>query len=203
MLPEDRSGAEGLDSYRRATSSGLAMIASINSAILAWYCSAGDQVLLAAMREDVDQAPHLGLLLVAHQDRLISAREDLVPPAGRSGDLARELRVEIAHEAGQALAVLHSNEKVEMPRREEERADFEREEALRPAESADDDLVEQWPRPQEESAVNRAAGDLVEGSPLGRESDLPGHFGSRASQEACQARRVGLTHRTRAACTDR
>jgi hypothetical protein len=54
-----------------------------------------------------------------------------------------------------------------MPRGEEERADLERVEALRPAERAHDDFVEQGPRPQEESAVDRAAGHLLEGSPSG------------------------------------
>ena len=86
-----------------------------------------------------------------------------------------------------------------MPRGEEERADLERVEALRSTESTDDDLVEQWTRPQKESAVDRAAGHLVEGSTIGRESDLPGHFGSRAFQTA---RHVGcgeLNYRNRAA----
>ena len=119
------------------------------------------------MREDVDQAPDLGLLFVAHQDRLVAARENLVPPAGRLGDLAGDLRVEVAHEVGQAFAVLGPGEEVKVVRGEDERADFERVEALCSAERADDHLVEQRSQPQEESAVDRAAGDLVEGSPIG------------------------------------
>ena len=77
-----------------------------------------------------------------------------------------------------------------MVRGKDERADFEWIEALRATERADDDLVEQRPRPQEKSAVDRAAGHLVQGSPIGRESDLPGHFGCRAYQEPCKAKRA-------------
>ncbi len=95
------------------------------------------------MRKDVDQAPDLGLLFVAHENRPVAAREDLVSPAGRSGYLPGELRVEIAHEAGQTLAVLGPREEVKVVRSKDERADLERIEALRPAECADDDLVEQ------------------------------------------------------------
>ena len=117
------------------------------------------------MREDVDQAAHLPLFLVADENGLIAAREDLVPPAGRAGNLAGELRVEIAHEAGQALTVLDSKQEVKVVRGKEERADLDRVEALRSTEGPDDDLVEQRTGPQEESAVDRAAGDLVEGTP--------------------------------------
>ena len=52
-----------------------------------------------------------------------------------------------------------------MVRGKEERADLDRVEALRSTEGPDDDLVEQRTGPQEESAVDRAAGDLVEGTP--------------------------------------
>ena len=90
-----------------------------------------------------------------------------------------------------------------MVRGKDERADFEWIEALRATERADDDLVEQRPRPQEKSAVDRAAGHLVQGSPIGRESDLPGHFGSRVSQEPCQARHVESNYRNRATCAER
>ena len=38
--------------------------------------------------------------------------------------------------------------------------------------------------------MDRTAGHLVEGSPIGCESNLPGHFGCLASQKPCQARHV-------------
>ena len=82
-----------------------------------------------------------------------------------------------------------------MVRGKEERADLERVEAPGAPESTNDDLVEQGARPQEEAAVDRAAGDLVEGAAFGRESDLARHGGEGQVQTACQRPKGRLTSR--------
>src|SRR6185503_16486199 len=79
-----------------------------------------DQVLLAAVGEDIDQPPYLGFLLFTNRDRLVAPGKDLVAPAGQPGDLAGQLREEVAHEAGKLPAILNAHQEMQVVGEEDE-----------------------------------------------------------------------------------
>jgi len=58
--------------------------------------------------------------------------------------------------------------------------------ALRPAEDAEDDLVELAARDEEESRLDGAVRDLDEGASLRDEADAPGHGRKRRNHGTCQ-----------------
>lgn len=79
-------------------------------------CRIDVQVLLDSVRQEIPQSPHLGPRFPAHQDRLVPPLEERSAPAVPLRRLLRELRQEVAHEAGQRLRILRGDQKVEMAR---------------------------------------------------------------------------------------
>jgi hypothetical protein len=58
---------------------------------------------------------------------------------------------------------------------------------------AQDDLVEQRAGPEQEAAMDRAAGDVEESASFGSMAESAGHGGARADQGSCQGRYEGLS----------
>jgi hypothetical protein len=69
-----------------------------------------DKVLFTTMAENIDESADLRFLLLADGNGLVTSGEDLVFPAGQAGDLASQLREEVAHEPGELLAVFDVNQ---------------------------------------------------------------------------------------------
>ena len=156
-----------------------------------------DQVFLGTVGQEVGEAVDLGGLLLADQDRLITAGEDLLAPAGQAPGLSRELRADVAHEAGELLAVVHSGQDVEMIGQAAEGRDLDAVASLGPGEHTDDDLVEPASGPEEEPAVDGAAGDLEESAAFGSVADLSCHEGAGLWQAGCQLREGDVVEASR------
>lgn len=107
----------------------------------------GDQSFLAAMREQVLEAPHLGRLLVAHHDGLIAASPELVAPMRQTAGLSGQVGIDETHETREPLCVRNVEQEVEMIREEDEPADLDRIEPLGSSQDADHDLAELGARP--------------------------------------------------------
>lgn len=100
-----------------------------------------DQILLAAMGQDIAQPLDLGPLLVADGDRLVPAAPELLPPAHQPAGLTSQVRVEVAHEQCQLARGLHAQKEVEMVGNKGEGTDANAVELLRPAKGAEENLV--------------------------------------------------------------
>src|SRR4029079_11672174 len=100
------------------------------------------QSLLTAVRQHVAEPVDLGRLLFADRDGLVPAPPELLAPVDQAAGLAGEVRVEVAHEKRQLVAGLNSEQEVEVIGDKGESTDTNGVELLRPAESAEDDLVE-------------------------------------------------------------
>src|SRR6185295_10331171 len=138
------------------------------------------QVLLAAVGEDVQEPLHLCRLLGADGDRLIAPCEHFVAPAGQSADLASQLREEVAHEAGKLLAIGGPSQDMQVVGQEDESRELDAVAALGPCQGSQDDLVEQKAGPEQEAALDRAAGDVEESAPFGSMTESASHSGARA-----------------------
>ena len=62
-----------------------------------------DEVLLAALFEDVAKSLDLGVLVIGDADGAIPPRPDLVAPVVQPADLASEVALQRAHELGEVL----------------------------------------------------------------------------------------------------
>src|SRR6185295_13837794 len=151
------------------------------------------QVLLATVGEDVDEPLYLCRLFFTDGDRLITPCEHFVSPAGQSRDLARQLGKEVAHESGELLAVGGPGQEMQMVAQDDESRDLDAIAALGAGEGAQDDLVEQRVGPEQEAALDRAAGDVEESAPFGSMTESAGHGGARADQGSCQGGYEGLS----------
>jgi hypothetical protein len=113
---------------------------------------------------------------------VVAAREDGSLPVGEAVDLASELGLEVAHEAGDLPSILGHGEKVNMRGERSDSAKGEVMVSLTSAEGAEDDVVERRPGPEKESALDGAAGDEDEGTGFGEVSEFSGSTcGARAS----------------------
>jgi hypothetical protein len=74
----------------------------------------------------------------------------------------------VAHELRELARGLHAQKEMEVVRRESEGTDANAVELLRPAESAEEDLVELVARGEEIATLENPAGDLDEATPLRR-----------------------------------
>jgi hypothetical protein len=127
-----------------------------------------DQSLLAAVGQDIAQPLDLGRLFFTDRDRLVPAPPKLLAPADQPAGLAGEVGVEVTHEERQFVAGLNPKQEVEVIGSKGESTDADGVELLRPAESAEDDLVELVARGEEKAALHGPAGNLDEAAPLGR-----------------------------------
>ena len=127
--------------------------------------------LLDPVREDVFQPLNLGAFFGADHDGLVPPRPDLVAPVDEAPDFARQVGVDVAHEAGELEGIVHIEGEVEMVRDECVRTDADRVLPLGPSQDADDDVVDGRVRAKEETAVEGSAGDLDEGTAFGDEPE--------------------------------
>lgn len=134
-----------------------------------------NKALLDPLSKEVVHSLDLRGGLVAHQDRLVSPTPDLLSPSMQSPDLASEIRVEKADEAGELLGIAHPDQQVVVIREEDERDDRHLVSALSTAENAEGDFPQPGRRPQQEPRLNRAGGDLDEGTPRRNEPETSSH----------------------------
>src|SRR6185295_10584261 len=139
-----------------------------------------DQVLLAAIGEDVQEAFYLSRLFLTDGDRLITPGEHLVPPAGQPRDLTRQLGKEVAHEFCELLAIGGPGQDMQVIRQEDEGRELDTIAMLCPSQGSQDDLVEQRAGPEQEAALDCAAGDVEESAPFGSMTESASHGGARA-----------------------
>src|SRR6185295_11614802 len=137
------------------------------------------QILLAAVGEDVDEPLYLCRLFFTDGDRLIAPSEHLVAPASESRDLARQLGKEVGHEAGELFAVGGPGQNMEVVAQKDEGRELDSIATLGPSQGSQDDLVEQGVGPEQEAALDRAAGDVEESAPFGSMTESAGHGGAR------------------------
>ena len=112
------------------------------------------------MAQDVLETVDQGFLFVADDDALISAAPELFLPLLETSGLARRVRGEIAHEAGELLGVVDRNQKEEMVGKKDERMELDSVQALGPSEDADGDGAELLGGPQEQPSLEGSPGDL-------------------------------------------
>ena len=127
-----------------------------------------DEILLDSVAQEVLQALHLGGLLVADRNRLVTPGENLVLPLRQADHLPGEVGVQVPHEKGQPAGVRSPDQEVVVARQEDDPADRDRIETLRPAEDAQGDLVEFRAGPEQEPALLGPAGDLEQAPALRR-----------------------------------
>ena len=127
-----------------------------------------DKVLFNSVAQEVRQALHLGAFLVTDRNRLVAPGEDLVRPVRQADDLPGQVGVEVPHEEGQLAGVRSPDEEVVVARHQDDPADRDRVETLRPAEDAQGDLVEFRAGLEQEPALLGPAGDLEQAPALRR-----------------------------------
>jgi hypothetical protein len=100
------------------------------------------QVLLDSVRQDVREALDLRSLFLGDDGHVVAALEDVSLPAGQAVDLAGELGLDVAHEAGDLLGVLDYGEDVEVRRQRGDGTEGEVVVSLTSSEDAEDEVVE-------------------------------------------------------------
>ena len=135
----------------------------------------GDEAFLAALLEQVAQACDLRFALVTGDDVGVAAAPELLPPVVPPTSLAGDLRVDVAHEVGELLDVLGSQQDVGVVREVDEAADLHVVALLEAGEGADDDGVELGRWAQEEAPLDDAAGDLYEVVVIGQVAEFASH----------------------------
>lgn len=123
-----------------------------------------NEMLLAAVSQDVEQALDLRGGLVRHQDRLIAAPPELLPPLHLATDLAGEIRVQVVHEGSQPVGSLDGEQQVEMIGEEAEGMDLDGVEARRAGERSADEVGDERRGCQQATPLNGAARHLDQGT---------------------------------------
>ncbi len=136
---------------------------AMNSGPFAW-CE--DESFLAAVREEVAQARDLSRRLGTDSNGVVAASPDLVMPVVKPRHFARQVGVEVAHEPRELPNVGWRADQVIVIRQRHEGVDLHRIESLSAPQDSDHDLGEQRARPQEQSFLQRAGGDLDQASGL-------------------------------------
>jgi hypothetical protein len=127
-----------------------------------------DKPFLTAMRQDVSKSLDLGCLFLADGNGLIPTAPELLSPMDQPAGFAGQVGIEMAHKKRQIVGGLHLKEEMEVVARKGESTDTYGVELLRPAESAEDNLIELIAGGEEKAALDGPAGDLDEAAPLGR-----------------------------------
>ena len=122
------------------------------------------QVLLDSVRQNVGEALDLRSLFLGDDGHVVAALEDVALPAGQAVDLAGELGLDVAHEAGDLLGVLNHSEDVEVRRERGDGTEGKVVVSLASSEDAEDEVVERRARAEEEASLDGAAGDEDESS---------------------------------------
>ena len=120
----------------------------------------GDEAFFAALFEQISQTSDLGFGLVAGDDVGVAAAPDLLLPAVEASDLSGDLGIDVAHETGELLDASGPEEEMAVVRQVDQTADPHVVALLEASQSPDDDRVEPWTWPQEESPMDHPAGDL-------------------------------------------
>ena len=97
---------------------------------------------------------------MAGDDVGVATAPDLLPPAVEAPDLSGDLGVNVAHEAGELLDTPGPEEEMAVVRQVDEAADPHTVAFLEASQGPDDDRIERWAWPQEESPLDHPAGDL-------------------------------------------
>ena len=134
-----------------------------------------DQVFLDSIAEDVGEALDLSSLFLGDDGHVVAAREDGSLPADEAVDLASELGLEVAREAGDLPDIVDHGEKVKMRGERSDGTEGEVMVSLTSAEGAEDDVVERRSGSEKESTLDGAAGDEDEGARFGYVSKFSGH----------------------------
>ena len=133
------------------------------------------QALLDPMAQNVPEASHLHLLLVADHDRLIPATPHLLPPAGPAADLLGQVRGEVAHEVTELLRIVHPCQEVEVVRHEDIAHEIDRVKPLSASEDATNDVVELRGGHEQQTPLDGSAGHLDEGPAVWDEAQMATH----------------------------
>jgi hypothetical protein len=120
------------------------------------------------VRQHIAEPLDLGRLLLADRDRLVPPTPELLAPADQPAGLAGHVRVEVTHEERELARRFNAQKEMKVVRSEGKGTDANAVELLRPAESAEDQLVELVAGGEEIAALDGPAGDLDEAAPLGR-----------------------------------
>lgn len=134
-----------------------------------------DQILLDPMGEEIAEPAHLGRLFIADDDRRVAPGPESLEPLVEAAHLVSDLAIDVLHETGELLRVVHPEQGMPVRRHEDHTATAHAIALLSPAESADDDLVQGRARPQEEAGLPRPDGHFYLGAPLGYKAQTPGH----------------------------
>src|SRR5687767_10252807 len=81
---------------------------------------------------------------------------------------------------------------MQVVRQEDEGREFDSVAPLGPSQGAQDDLVEQRIRPEQEAALDRAAGDVEESAPFRSMAESASHSGARARSRILPDRPKGV-----------
>jgi hypothetical protein len=119
-----------------------------------------DEPFLASIGEKVLQTVKLCGFLAAHHYRLVSPGPEFFTPAAQFSSLAGNVRVHEAHELGQLLRAICSEEEMVMVGQEDKGMHLNMIESLCSSEDADDDVPKLVCGSHEKTTLNRAAGNL-------------------------------------------
>jgi hypothetical protein len=145
-----------------------------------------DKSFLDSVAEDVLETVDLGLGFVADDNALVSAPPELLLPLIEASGLASQVRIYIAHKAGDLLSILNRNQKMKMVREKNERMELDSVQALGSGEDSDGDGVELLGGAQEQSSLEGPPGDLDDSTAFWDEPDGSSHGGEPEGQELCQ-----------------
>ena len=99
------------------------------------------ETLLDAIAEKVGEATYLRFLLMRDEDRSITPRPELLPPAMQPSDLARDVSSHVVHEGGKLLGGLGRHQQMRVVAQDDEAVDFHSVLALRATDNADDQVI--------------------------------------------------------------
>lgn len=141
------------------------------------------EVLLDSVRQDVCEALDLSPLFLGDDGHVVAALEDVSLPAGQAVDLAGELGLHIAHEAGDLLSVFDDSKDVEVGRQGGDGTEGEVVVSLASSEDAEGKVVERRAGAEEETSLDGAGGDENEGSRGGEVAKSSGHTSKKRKEE--------------------
>lgn len=98
---------------------------------------------------------------------------------------------EVAHEAGELLAVGDADQDMQVIRQEDESRELDFVAPFGTSQGSDDDFVEQRAGPEQEQALHRAAGDVEECPSFGSMAESAGHGEPRAGSRTLPDRPKG------------
>ncbi len=118
-----------------------------------------DEMLLAALSENVLQPLHLSSFLLRDDDPRVPALEERSAPAGEPVHFTSEGRAQVLHEGRDLLGIVGNDEEMEMIGEDRYSTDLNRVHTLSPPEEAEDQIVELRTGAEQKSSLNNPPGD--------------------------------------------